>query len=1224
MISGHRIPQSFPVDSVLNALQTAAIPCKRKGGEIEADLHGTGHLSCKINPRKGVFFTTDGQAGTLSPLLRQLGIADCKPVSVSSVSPRVATGTQDTSRAARRLWQGGWLCTHQADMPSNWDRGLASMAKGARRAAIERQRDAALAYYARRFGPDFVVWAIRQVRLAEPSPEYKALGAVVMVLSPMHSAAGDLCGVQRLHLLADGSKAEADGFPARKMLGRMGTCRILPPAGRPKAPEVPSVLVGEGWETVASGVLASGALGEAAYTAANLGAWSRNLADNQKLRGKDVSIGVLVDRDLSQTGQKASAAAVRILRSVGHDAVYLLPPESVLGGSKGADWSDVLVTMGVECTAVALGLAAAGGSAALDLVPADSVEVGFCQNQNIRRIWPVRTAEMPQQKTATLTLEQGRARLDAALQYFLTKAQDWSQGQRGGVWSTPPTVGLEITTGVGKSRAIRRLIATLKKAGIPVVIVANNRSACAEYEMAGAFWRHGREDLTVSGGFQSGQPHHCPKVYQAVEELASKKHMLAGELCGSGHCEHGNQRSLIRAIAAGKAPSDYILDFFRDRPELKNVAPCTWLDHHKEAMGHLVITVTGDGLGTGDMDYLIGSGADQERVPRIVIMDESAAWTSTIRAGVPQFTQWLHSLESLADALRQAASGVGKFGNLQKSEIAEKLALIEFASPIYRELAAKLGQYASTKGQFIDVAVAGILQDLLSDPKGTQLWEKSEWRNWTELEIVPLRAAREILKALRTGTLAAIDGCILVHYLHPAIEESLGTRPLLVADATLSHDPVGKAAILGADGEILRLVVEQPAVIVDPRFFHGAVPHQANNREARLQDEVQRMLSTRDDLAEEDGQDSVSVVISQKPVAMRALATTTGLPLQELQQMDRQALWDLSIAEGIGWWGWHDRAHDAWNGRNLVIWDQPAVPRGVWQERYEAYRVYRIDQGAAPDTLPHLALPDKTDPEYSSHWQSGCWVATGDFEQESKAAQHGNSQIRAFIQDHLDAARMQAIGRVRGVSNPNVKVRICGGTPIAAFAKHGVTIGYKVVVASRSRAEKALQHDAEAASAMTEATLTLVRDGKSVTRDGIMEQIRAAGTYGKIVRPTTVEGLNPSGANTPGPSPRKNTVENWLRKMAPALCNHLSTTGQNAKFVRELRGLAQTVGIKSVTEVQKWMQLAEEQWIYCGCDAATMVAWSLAEISIDPQCPARIIVGAAVADSFFVKGPPPP
>ncbi len=444
--------------NTIQILKTKGIPYKRHGAhEIEADINGTGHLEYKINISKGVYFSTadDEDKGTVRKLLRKLGITDHHfapviPLTSPVSDQRLEKDRKEQISKAQRLWRSGWTITHDDDMPAGWDQGLSVWDKGIVRKRIEEQRDAAIRYFRSRFGADYL-WAIRQVRSAGLDPhdqDYERIGAVCKVLFPMHDIASGLCGVQRLYLLADGSKAQAEGLPTRKMLGAKGIVKIHPPVGRPVAATIPPVLVGEGWETVASAVLAAGVGGVACYDAGNLVAWVQSLASNDRLKvaGGAVHIGVLVDRDLSGTGQKASAKAIRLLRAAGYAADYLCPPDSVKGGAKGADWSDALGELGTEGARIALGLSVETGKSALDLIPVDqdSIHAGL-----VSALWSVRKAKQPTKRHQTIIVEEARAMLQHAVDRFIGQVIRWYDAQtpddddKAKAKIAPPTLGLE-------------------------------------------------------------------------------------------------------------------------------------------------------------------------------------------------------------------------------------------------------------------------------------------------------------------------------------------------------------------------------------------------------------------------------------------------------------------------------------------------------------------------------------------------------------------------------------------------------------------------------------------------------------------------------------------------------------------------------------------------------------------------------------------------------------
>jgi hypothetical protein len=319
---------------VTAALQGAGIPFQVEGRQVNADLNRTGRHSLKIAPSKGVYLdASTGKGGTVTSLLRQIH-AEVPAGAIAPAHP--AIGSTTTTNDSQRIWGDAWTCTHEKDMPAGWDKGLNANRKGARRVALERQRDTVRSYLTARLGLDHVDHWSRQVRISKNG----------LMLTPMQKS-GQIVGIQRTYFGQDGQKTE------RKMIGTHGVHVLTPPQGvAPRDLGIgKAVVVGEGWETVASTVQAAGWSGIVSYDAGGMIKWAQDQAVNAKGMTQEQiadapAVVLLVDRDVSQTGQIAAANAVQILRKAGLRASYAIPPSpndgGPKGGEKGSDWGDYL------------------------------------------------------------------------------------------------------------------------------------------------------------------------------------------------------------------------------------------------------------------------------------------------------------------------------------------------------------------------------------------------------------------------------------------------------------------------------------------------------------------------------------------------------------------------------------------------------------------------------------------------------------------------------------------------------------------------------------------------------------------------------------------------------------------------------------------------------------------------------------------------------------------
>ena len=340
-------------EAIVNALAAAGLPYEVRGREIDADVLGTGHKTHRINPAKGVYFdSATGAGGTIEELLPTMGL---NPSPSGAPDQPIARQT-DNSQLARTLWNNAWACKNPDELYNGPDlNGLSAMNRGTRRAQWQTARDVTVQYLSHR-GLEDAHW-LGQVRIRLPdrfSPE----GTRAVMITPMRRD-GNICGIQQAFIDDEGQKLD------RKMLGRKGVFRLpQPPAASPLPLTISAqekggmLLLGEGFETTAAAIQASGLPGIVAYDVGGVQKWAMEQAEAAQKpanRGTAVPvIGVLVDRDNNKVGQRGGRYAISSLDEAGLAARYLEPPTQVIGGPKGADWADARQELGPDGIRAAL------------------------------------------------------------------------------------------------------------------------------------------------------------------------------------------------------------------------------------------------------------------------------------------------------------------------------------------------------------------------------------------------------------------------------------------------------------------------------------------------------------------------------------------------------------------------------------------------------------------------------------------------------------------------------------------------------------------------------------------------------------------------------------------------------------------------------------------------------------------------------------------------------
>lgn len=641
------------------------------------------------------------------------------------------------------------------------------------------------------------------------------------------------------------------------------------------------------------------------------------------------------------------------------------------------------------------------------------------------------------------------------------------------------TTAIRITTGVGKTYALKKLFTDILIAGKSITIVAKDRKQCEEYEKAGAVWRHGRE--RSEKGFLVAW--HCPHAEKGgkVERLAEKEHRLQ-QMCRSGHCEHGNIYMRDKALADGRDPDPKIIRFFAERPEYSKSHPCGWFEHLHASQSAVVRVVSGAGLSYSDL-------IDQKKqLIDVLVIDESVEWAHSQLLNLKEVRGYIEALQELS----------------KKSEDfdPELSGLLETPIAVFQDLAKKMGEHAakSKKGAYSEISfdLADLVKKLekATDDHGTALWEKPRWHAWLDLVSVPLRAFAAIKEGIKAKSLSLVDGQLHVTFLHPALVHARGMEsPIIILDATLD-------ATAQSFSDRIEHVVAESNIIwkIDPRWFKGA-----QNKKDDLDKEALDLQNTRKRMEKETGQSVF--VICRRALAIHLIQKELHKGVQTTEEWNeiwasiiknKELLWMHSIDLGIGWFGWHDVAHDEWNGWNGLIWGQHPVPDHVRLQEYADHRA----------ALRLLGLNNAL-PLPNNEWLDRQEIITGEYAQTSKARLPAQKEVREWLLDRVAQKKIQAAGRSRSVWNnvfdpedydpddpedvpvfSHTHIWQVGGYPMVGLAEHGIRPIYTRLVNAWSKGEVDQQQHQKRMHLLDDAASLTIAHGKTISRDTLRESAR--------------------------------------------------------------------------------------------------------------------------------------
>lgn len=1144
--------RTFQPDDLIAALENANIPWKRSWREIEADFDGSGHNSFKLNPAKGVYFCTQGGGGTIAALLRQHRLHTNAPAP-DETSPRPAAGgqqpvPQDTSGYAIRLWNGAWTCTHPDDMPPKWSRKASNAnKKRALRIAIEQERDAVIRYLRARLGDENLLHWLRQVRITRDRD-----GNILMLVPMMQN--GAICGVQRVFLTPEGQKIE------RKMIGKSGVCPLRAPTDAlpVQLSDLPPLLVGEGFESVAAAMQACGQPGVACFSANGVVRWAEEQSAAIQKSGKSPNRTaiVLVDRDVSETGQKASAKAVMALRNAGATALYAQPPAPEAGGPKGgpkgADWGDYPREQ-IDGSALAahLQMAISRGDEEMPELPADEpaasvVPIPF-------DMAGFRQAEQPEAPAPSKSVDEVRADMRTEIQKVVDGYAEWFRQNKETREPFPPAL-FRVTTGVGKSHALKRLprSVALRQVDGRVVVSVQTHEQAREYEQSGFFHFWGRQPEENGPAPDAWCPNHAQ-----LEIAMQREHVSQSEVCrtcsnglrwaidnaqeqiDSGKCGDKRARKLEQRIASHTRK-------LRARGlDPESVTPCRWQSHLQEAKAaqFLVMThssyshsVVGDALFFADESFDLGKTIE-------VGLADIHGWAERNAQIVEKLRTELAAIEG-AETLADAGIANDEYDEDEPSEETKREKKIreqrdalqkhEQAAEFFRVLAARMAEWAG-KGKNGAVSIDEPLTDAIrglvdvSTHKSASkisiaAWEKLDFDRQGNLSDAPLRAAFALADSLQFVDGGHVHkGKLVVSAPSQIVDRIRLGFPTVLMDAT---PPKAMADIVQADGgQIVNLIAKQNVKIArHPQRFWG--------------------LSALD--PKRVGPERVEKETEKRHI-LRSIYPDAKI-------LDHKRAFD-QIDSGVvdGYWGAHHRAHNEWSGRDLVLLGSFFPPEGAWRAMYQQDRLAALIGGCSAEDWP--AWPEDAANE------EGAWICEGNADVQSRLPLPANQRIRAWLLDRITAETVQAIGRSRGAnSEREVQIRVFGGVPLEGLGRHGLEISeYRADPAEvgQSRDEiNAARHDA-AMQIRDAAASRLAARGEEITRESVDRELFRMyqdGLYGLGKEIDTMPIQTQS-------SPY--TYQQWLahvQQHAPAIFVYMSKTGRGAPTVRAIMAAAEQYG----------------------------------------------------------------
>ena len=1026
-ISEARKPtRTYTMAAFCSAMEALGRAYKKRGNVVDADWDMSGHFSYKCTPAKGVYVTSSGKGGTLYQMLHSAGSAPLANSAPGADTPPKAGGEAEPSGKKKTKDLGEVI---NAAFPRILPEAIISGTTRERMAA-RRVRTALEKAHAGAWGAVAVYLESRGLSLAEIPAHAKvapvANGYDLIIplanLRPGEPAAHftllTKSGAKRPEAWLEGDCRYTKG-PQRTSAGgaahsiiRATDCRL----------EIPGVTgpayycIGEGLESSASGNKITGFTSIFAVTRGGVAAFLDDDVVAKGLIAEKATLIILVDRDVSGDGQKSAAILARKAKKYGVPVLFSVPPAIVSGGKKGADWNDVLMTLGIDGARGAFIEACAQSETALAAIP----DIG--EPITIRRLHRRHT-------TGDVSLEDTNAVPDLsgcpiddvpALDYGECSQQidpDYSQstikinGKIRLATETEPSSAVDfqnladsaavvrdhikkhvndesdgrplavaVSPGVGKSHILAEEcdeIALRFDKAIPTVVITTTRKLAEE-----AAEKSGGIDSPARNG-KKGEAGFC-NIFPEIEPFSEAWRSIVAHKCKS--CPHG------QAAMAKLGIGDH------NKDDLIGVVPCDYMLQTETSRKYPTLTCTGQKANTDDAVFKMKQG--KARIARRAIADDYSELNDHKMIRQDQVAGWV----------RASIYAISKTG---KSIIEIETNGVDFdMSPDADESDSDdldLMRSRKAAAESLKIGIEQLLQFLAAHPEDEQSTlnpadfsafcdaaenKALDWMDGTTAEAVhkdregkveiPLRAVRDTATAIRRGTAWVRKG-----YLHIAVPTFLPEmirKGGAVLDATLL--PHVRMLIEAHGGEVVDVHAASATKI--RQHFDGAHTKTSCDPNGKnFAREKRNFLAALKVAIAEENDPRRLCVISHMSFILAIMKEIIALGIPESQ---------------IGWFNRHDRGQNDWyeaGCTRLVQWGVMRLSASVIERMYMADRQVVIEaSGAAGEAF----ATDRVTKVYRTPGTN--------YEKEDEGFLNGD--LDRWERSRVTAQTKQAGGRLRG------------------------------------------------------------------------------------------------------------------------------------------------------------------------------------------------------------------
>lgn len=647
-----------------------------------------------------------------------------------------------------------------------------------------------------------------------------------------------------------------------------------------------------------------------------------------------------------------------------------------------------------------------------------------------------------------------------------------------------PVLAVEAEVGLGKSYAVGTRIAQMAVGyGLPIAILAPTRQLCEEYaeniKQAASRdkWRvyRGREDYIATT--QDGQaipttPWTC-YAKTAADAAGERGHRPAHSLCTN--CKHGQAHAYMRGKPEAKEKAIKWFERHQYAPdEISAIPTCRFLYEGLPAQLAAQVLVSpvqafSEAIGM----WLDRDDPDRPPVQRLIFVDEASTIAKKLTIEIGDVNGWRKNVEKRLTWLQK----------LNDDNDADEIETLKAVQQITTDLIAAMNSDREPDAALAKAIVTTDqrLRNLKMMMAGTARFEGIEYDKTANSHEIPLRGFHALALACASAAVKTDEHAYIVHEIAPVIEWAFTKGSVVFMDATI--DPVLRLVIERLGGSVHRARVEQNIEVervIGCMYARGKTnsQHYSYTARAAIRDikEIARDMP------------KPCAVISHRAYFQHyEEGGGTKAAQATCEAIENEFGGDVLA----GWFGKHDRGHNAWKQRHIAVVGMPILSpaslRDAWSERQALARLAGLD------------LP--------------AWTMDGDGSSDAMSQLLPADPVqRLWLCDIYAGTTVQVIGRARALhSDDTITIRLYGGIVHkdldAALARYGVFItkvSHNTIHDAQPGRKPADPH--AVVHAIERACDEIEALGARPTRRSVAERLRAAGrafraeTIGAVLR----------------------------------------------------------------------------------------------------------------------------